>query len=191
MNLIELLGGSPILLAAVIFVARVTDVSLATVRTILVVRGHRLFSFGIGFVETLVWLLAASQVLQNLSTWYLAIAYAAGFATGNVVGIWLEGKLAIGVELVRVISRDPNVEVAAKLRAAGFSVTELPGNDDGTDVEVLLVDAARRRVPGLIELVGTTDPSAVWTISDVKRLAATTILGPRPTSAIPRFAKRR
>ena len=95
---------APWLLAIAIFTARVTDVSLGTVRTIMVFRSRRLLASAIGFVESVIWVLAISQIVGNLDHWYLIAAYAAGFATGNYVGIWVEAKLAIGHELVRVVS---------------------------------------------------------------------------------------
>ena len=88
----------PWLLAILIFAARVTDVAMSTVRTILVFRSYRFLAAAIGFFEVLVWLLAVTQVMRHLDQWYLALAYAAGFATGNVVGIWIEGKLAVRSE---------------------------------------------------------------------------------------------
>ncbi len=169
----EFLEQNAWLLAIAIFFARVVDVSLGTVRTMLVVRGHRFLSAGIGFVEILIWIVAASQVVRNLESWYLAVAYAGGFAVGNVVGIWLEGKLAIGTELVRAISASPEVELARSLRKQEFEVLELDGHGgDDKPVEVLLVVERRRRVPQLLRLIREMDPLAVCTVSDVKSQTA-------------------
>ncbi|MEX1024520.1 MAG: DUF5698 domain-containing protein [Planctomycetota bacterium] len=166
----EFLLDRPLLLCAAVFFARVTDVTLGTLRTILVFRAYRARAALIGFIEVLIWLGAASLVLQNLSTWPIAVAYAGGFAAGNFVGISLETKLAMGQELVRVISANRAVELAAKLRARSFSVTELVGRDDaGGPVEVLLVVEERRRLPELLRLVEETDSEAVYTLSDIKR----------------------
>jgi uncharacterized protein YebE (UPF0316 family) len=90
----------PWLLALAIFSARIVDVSLGTLRTIVVFRGYPIVAAVLGFFEILVWLVAAGQVFQNLGAWYLAIAYAGGFAAGNIVGMWFESKLAMGSELV-------------------------------------------------------------------------------------------
>jgi len=160
----------PWILAVLIFLARVTDVSMSTVRTILVFRSYRFLAAAIGFVEVLVWLLAVTQVMRHLDHWYLALAYAAGFSTGNVVGIWLERKLAVGSELVRAISEDLGVRLADSLRRNGYPVTEIQGvGDKGQVVEVCLVTERRRRVPRLLEVIHGIDPAAVVTISDVRR----------------------
>jgi len=170
MAAMEWLHAWPMLLAAVIFLARVVDVSLGTLRTILIVRGYRLPAAAIGFCEVLLWLLAAAQVLRHLDHWYLAAAYAAGFATGNYVGIWLEGKLALGLDLVRAISSDRAVRLAPALRTAGHSVIELEGRGGDSDpVEVLYLVARRRQLPQLMELIRRTDPGAICTVTDVKR----------------------
>ncbi|MCA9319888.1 MAG: DUF2179 domain-containing protein, partial [Planctomycetes bacterium] len=84
----------PALLALVIFLARIGDVSIGTLRTILVFRGRSIPAAVLGFFEVLIWITAAGQVIRNLDAWYLTIAYAGGFAMGNIVGIWLESKLA-------------------------------------------------------------------------------------------------
>jgi len=161
---------SPALLCVAVFLARVVDVSLGTLRTIFVIRGFRCRAAITGFIEILIWLAAASAVLRDLSAWYVAVAYAGGFATGNYVGIWVESKLAIGMELVRAISTSPDVQLARRLREAQFSVTELAGLDDGgAPVEVLFVVEERRRLPKLLQLLDRVDPDAIYTVSDVKQ----------------------
>ncbi len=161
---------SPWLLVLLIFVARIGDVSLGTIRTIMVFRGLWLVAGVIGFFEILIWLVAASKVLQNLDHWYLAVSYAAGFAAGNIVGIWLESKLAIGTALLRTISEDLDVHLADHLRAEGYHVTEIPGFErDKKPIEILLIVESRKRIGPLIERIHSLDPNAVCTTSDVKR----------------------
>lgn len=163
------------LLALAIALARVGDVTLGTIRTIAVFRGYRLLAAGLGFCETLIWLAAAAQVFQNLDRWYLGVAYAGGFGLGNYVGCWVEGRLAVGYELVRIVSPDRQVHLAEALRESGFDTIELQGrNGSASSVEVLLAVEPRRRVPALLGLVQRTDPRALWTISDVRRRAEAT-----------------
>lgn len=176
----------PALLCLLIFFARVTDVSLGTVRTLMVFRSHRVLAAAIGFGEVLVWLLAASRVLQHLDQWYLALSYAGGFATGNVVGIWLESKLAVGLELVRAVSADPAVNLAHHLRASGYAVTAMPGRgDSGTPVEVLLMVEKRRAVPLLLQAIEAADPAAVCTTSDVKTVRTGRVVPVDPGRVLP------
>ena len=164
----ELLIEYPYLLAPLIFLARVADVSLGTFRTIVVFRGHKLMASFIGFFEIIIWLVAAAQVLTNLDQWYLALAYASGFAVGNYVGIWIESRFAIGDELIRCISFNRDV-LAEKIRKKGFKVASFDGDmGEANPVELLLIVEKRRNVPSLIELIKELDKTAVYSISDVK-----------------------
>lgn len=99
----------------------------------------------------------------------MAVSYAAGFAVGNIVGIALEARLAMGLELVRVISANRKITLAAQLRGHGFDVTELDARGhNATPIEILLVVEGRKRVPRLLECIKAADPDAVWTTSGVK-----------------------
>lgn len=164
----ELLVQYPFLLVPLIFFARVADVSLGTFRTIVVFRGNKLLASIIGFFEIMIWLVAAGQVLTNLDHWYLAVAYAGGFAVGNYVGISIESHFAIGNELIRCISFNRDV-LADKLRDAGFKLVSVDGDmGDAKPVEVLFIIEKRRNIPPLIQLIKTLDPSAVYSVSDIK-----------------------
>jgi len=164
----ELLDYSPTILALVIFLARVTDVSLGTFRTIVVFRGYKFLAAFIGFFEIIIWLVAAGQVFRNLDQWYFALAYAGGFSVGNFVGMWIESRFAIGNELVRCLSFNRDI-LADKIRTHGFRVISCDG-DMGNDklVELLFIVEKRRNVPNLIKLIKELDSSAVYSVSDVK-----------------------
>ncbi len=164
----ELLVEYPYLLAPLIFFARVADVSLGTFRTIVIFRGHKFMASFIGFFEIIIWLVAAAQVLTNLDQWYLALAYAGGFAVGNFSGMWIESRFAIGNELIRCISFHRDV-LAVKIRNEGYKVVSFDG-DMGEDnpVELLLIIEKRRNIPSLIRLIKGLDQTAVYSVSDVK-----------------------
>tara|TARA_R110001592_G_scaffold43362_1_gene140526 strand:+ start:5664 stop:6242 length:579 start_codon:yes stop_codon:yes gene_type:complete len=164
----ELLVTYPYLLAPLIFFARVADVSLGTFRTIVIFRGHKFLASFIGFFEIIIWVVAASQVLTNLDKWYLAVAYAGGFAVGNYFGMWIESRFAIGNELIRCISYNRDV-LAEKIRNKGFKVASFDGDmGEVNPVELLLIIEKRRNVPSLIRLIKELDHTAVYSVSDVK-----------------------
>jgi uncharacterized protein YebE (UPF0316 family) len=94
-----------VLLPLLIFLARVLDVSLGTVRIIFISKGYKFLSLFIGFFEVLIWLTAINQIWSNLSNVWLYLAYAGGFATGNWIGIWLDEKISLGHAMVRIIIR--------------------------------------------------------------------------------------
>lgn len=159
----------PMLLALGIFIARIADVSMGTVRILVGFRGYRLLAAAIGFCEAAIWVVAASKVIQHLDAWYLVVAYAGGFAAGNYLGLTLERRLAVGRELARIISYRPDSALAQELTRRGWPVVELHGTRRNHEpVEVMYVVAARRRMPELLALVRQFDPEALYTITDVK-----------------------
>jgi uncharacterized protein YebE (UPF0316 family) len=160
---------NPYWLIPIIFFARVVDVSLGTFRFIMVIRGHRMVATAVGFIESMVWITAVGGVIANLDQWYLIVAYAAGYATGNWVGIWLESRAAIGTELVRAISKNSENLLAETLRQAGYRPVRLAGSTGNANpVEVILVVVRRRKVPELVQIIHEADPEAVYTVSDIK-----------------------
>lgn len=162
--MVELLSGpwGPVL----IFLFRMADVSLATVRVLIVVRGTRGVAPLIGFVEILIWVLAAGAAIQNLHSPLHVVGYAAGFAAGTSAGMWLEGKLALGLCTVRAISTGPQEELAARLREAGFGITTQTGAGLTGPVGLLYAVVRRRQVPAVIRLIEEEDPDAFVTVQN-------------------------
>lgn len=168
-TLTQLLDSYPVLLAVAIFLARIVDVSFGTVRILVGFRGYRLLAALIGFCEAAIWVVAASKVIGHLDHGYLVIAYAAGYATGNYVGITLEKRLGVGRELARIISYCSTCNLAEELTRHGYSVVELAGRHRGqASVQVLYVVDKRRRMPELLRLVHELDPAAIYSVTDVK-----------------------
>ncbi|MDH3978133.1 MAG: DUF5698 domain-containing protein [Gammaproteobacteria bacterium] len=184
----------PYFLAALNFLARVADVSLATFRTIVIFRGDRLLASFIGFFETIIWVVAAAQVLTNLDQWYFALAYASGFAVGNYVGITIESHFALGNELVRCMSFNRDV-LAVKLRAQGYTIASFAGDmGKSHPVELPLIIEKRRNVSSLIQSIKELDKTAIYSVSDVKSVYEGPDLLPRRSlvrSALMQLGKRR
>ncbi|MEJ2513902.1 MAG: DUF2179 domain-containing protein [Gammaproteobacteria bacterium] len=169
MSMPELATLHPVAMTLLIFFARILDVSLGTVRTIVVFRGRRLLAAVVGFFEIIIWVLAAGQVLQNLDDGYLIVAYAAGYGAGNYLGIWLEAKLALGREMVSAISFRADGGLARTLRERGFQAIDVDADAGrGPSVDLVLTITRRRRVPELIRTILETDPEAQYSVSDVK-----------------------
>lgn len=150
----------------VIFSLRIFDVSLATLRMLLTVRGRRVLVPLIGFFEVLIWLFAAGSAIQYLGSPLHAIGYAGGFAAGNVVGLWVEEKLAVGLARVQTFSLHSGVELAEALRDQGFGVTEFLGQGREGRVELISTVAHRSEVPRILKLVDRWDPDAFVTVDE-------------------------
>lgn len=160
--------------ALLIFMLRVVDVSMATVRLIFAVRGRRGLAALIGFFEILVWIFAVGQALQHLNSIPHLLGYAGGFAAGSYVGVWLEGRLALGLSVVHAVCRSeddgtsPAGQLANAIRLAGFAVTEIEGRGRDGDVDLLRIVVPRRRARALTELIQDYDPNAFITVEEVR-----------------------
>jgi uncharacterized protein YebE (UPF0316 family) len=167
-DLVAWLDLHPLFWPLFIFCARVVDVSIGTLRTICVVRGMRITAAVLGFFEVSIWVTAISGVLRHMDHWYNIMAYAGGFATGNALGILIEQKVAIGMQMIRVISRSQSAAVAAGLRLAGYAVTEVKGQGLHGQVSISFVVAPRKQTPQVIQVAHSIDPEAVSTVEDVR-----------------------
>lgn len=154
----------------VIFLLRIGDVSLATMRMLLAVRGVKRAVPVIGFFEVLIWIFAVGNAIKFIDSPLHLIGYASGFATGTLVGMWIEEKLAIGMATVRVVSQHGGVELAEALRARGFGVTEQGGQGRDGRVEILHAVLRRRDLPVVFEEVSTWDPTAFVTVEEPRRV---------------------
>ncbi|MGE4453255.1 MAG: DUF5698 domain-containing protein [Sphaerochaeta sp.] len=157
-------------LALMIFLARVVDVSLGTLRHALVVRGKRALTFIIAFVESIIWVFAVSRVINDLSDPLMAIAFAFGFAAGTFVGITLESVLKIGEQVVKVFTQKGHA-VACLLREQGFRVTEFQGNGRDGTIYLLFVQVPRRSVKQVMKHTRSIDPTCYLVVEDIKMRA--------------------
>lgn len=168
MNIMELF--SPEITAMIlIFFARVCDVSLGTMRIILIARGYRNMAPVLGFFEVLIWLFAISKALGNVSGMGSYIIYATGFAVGNFAGMILEEKIALGYQSVRVITSKIVSALPLVLRDEGFSVTIIEGSGDRGDVFILFTVIPKKHVKKVLEIVNMLEPDSFITIEDVKK----------------------
>lgn len=151
-----------------IFTLRVVDMSMDTIRVLFVVRGRKLLAWILGFCQSLIFIVAISSVLTGDMNFAAIMGYAAGFATGNVVGMLIEERLAIGHIQVTVISSTRGAVVAEELRAHGFAVTEIPARGKDGTVTLLHCSVLRKEVDDLDTIVLEADPSAFVTAEDVR-----------------------
>jgi len=156
-----------VVLPVLIFIARVADVSLGTVRVIFITRGLKYFAPIVGFFEILIWLLAIGQIMRNLSNPLCYIAYAGGFATGNYVGILIAEKLSLGVVLIRVITSKDASELLEYLKSAEYGVTSVDAQGSAGKVQVVFTIVPRREVASVVNLIKQFNPKAFYTIEEV------------------------
>jgi len=151
-------------LGALIFVARVGDVSLGTLRTLAIVQGRTWVSFFLGLVEVSMWLVVIAAVLDKIAARpILGLFYAFGFATGNIAGIMLERKIAFGDVALRVICPECADTLPTLIRAEGFGVTVFPGQGLHGPVTMIYIVCRRRDLARILRIVERTAPDAFYT----------------------------
>jgi uncharacterized protein YebE (UPF0316 family) len=156
-----------ILFALAIFAVRVLSTALDTLRVILTMRSSKFWVWMLGFINSAIWVLTFAYVLADIDNIINIIFYAAGFATGNVVGMWLESKLAIGFAEVRVISSKWGAAIQEVLRDNDYAVTEIPARGKDGMVSVITSSMRRGQVLEFEKLVRDVDPDAFITTEDV------------------------
>ncbi len=165
---LNLFSLSPMLTPFLIFGARICDVSIGTVRIILIGRGHRLLSSVLGFFEVLIWLLAISQIIANLTDIPNYIGYCAGYATGTFVGMTIERRLSLGNLLVRVIVPHAAADLIVYLIAHNYRVTHVDGDGALGPVKVIFTIVRRNELKDVLGIIKRFDPEAFYTVEDVR-----------------------
>jgi uncharacterized protein YebE (UPF0316 family) len=156
------------ILPLLIALARVVDVSIGTIKIIMISRGNKIIAPILGFFEVLIWLLAVTRLFQNLDNWVCYIGYAVGFATGSYIGIKLEEKLALGVQLIRIITRKDAGDLIYRLREAGYGLTAIKAEGSTGEVGVLYTIVNRKSINNIVKIIQQYNPNAFYTIEDIR-----------------------
>lgn len=159
-----------ILTALLIFLVRVVSIAMDTVRFMLTMRGKQGIAWVLGFAESVLYVVTIGAVLSDLTNVLNVVGYSAGFATGNVIGMAIERRLAIGFSHIKIITKQHGMAVAEALRKMDYAVTEIPAR--GKDGSVSLCDLTVRRkgVPAIEKLALEVDPEAFITVEDITPL---------------------
>jgi len=156
-----------VVLPILIFLSRIADVSIGTVRVILVSRRLKYLAPFAGFFEVLIWIIVIGQIMQNLSSPICYVAYAGGFATGNYIGILIAEKLSIGMILVRVILPMRASDLIDRLRARQYGVTSIDGQGATGPVQMVFTIVPRREIQTVVDLVKESNPDAFYSVEEV------------------------
>ena len=155
-------------LPVLIFLARIMDVSLDTVRIIFINRNLRYYASIIGFFEVLIWLMVIRQIFQHLGNPICFVAYAAGFATGNFVGVIIENRLSIGKVIIRIITRRDADDLTSFLRTAGYGLTIIDAEGVTGPVKVIMSIVERSNIGHIVEIIKQHNPQAFYSVEDVR-----------------------
>jgi uncharacterized protein YebE (UPF0316 family) len=155
-------------LPLLIFLARICDVSIGTLRIIFVSKGKKNIAPILGFFEVLIWIIAISKIMQNLDNYINYIAYAAGFATGNFVGMIIEEKLAMGIQLIRIFTHQNGPELVKTLNTNGFGATSVEAHGAVDKIDLIYTIVQRHELEKVLDIIDEFNPKAFYTIEDVK-----------------------
>jgi uncharacterized protein YebE (UPF0316 family) len=153
-----------------VFILRTTDMTLYTLRILMVTRGLKLFAWLFGFCQSIVFVSALSLVLKNMGDWLTIAGYAAGFASGLVVGMFVEDYLGMGYLQLRIVSSHSGQAIAGSLRQVGYGVTEIAARGKDGAVNLLHCSVQRRKKTHLERIVKAIDENAFITSESIRPL---------------------
>jgi len=174
-----------IFMPLLIFLARICDVSIGTLRIIFVSKGKRNIAPVLGFFEVLIWITAISKIMENLDNYINFIAYAAGFATGNFVGMIIEEKLAMGILMIRVFANERGSELVQTLNQRGYGATVVEAHGARENVHLIYSIVKRNELENVLDIITRFNPNAFYTIEDVKAVNEGIFTPNKPNSIFP------
>ena len=157
-----------VILPILIFMARIMDVSIGTLRIVFISKGHKVIAPLLGFFEVLIWIFAIGKIMQNLDNWVCYFAYAGGFAMGNWIGLKIEEKLAIGFEVVRTITQEGAHELIDALHHEGFGTTSVEAKGKSGIVHLIFMIIRRSNIKDIVDKINRYHPNAFYSIEDAR-----------------------
>lgn len=157
-----------VILPLLIFIARTTDVTLGTLRNIFISKGFRNIVPIIGFFEVLIWLISIRQVMRHLDNPLCYIGFAAGFAMGTYVGLRIESMLALGLQVLRIITPINWSPLVEALRKLNLGMTIIDGQGAKGPVKIIFMIVKRKDIATVRNLINEINPQAFYTIEDIR-----------------------
>lgn len=157
-----------VLIPGLIFLARICDCTIGTMRIIFIGRGHRFIAPFLGFFEVLIWLLAIRQIMMNLTNSFYYVAYAGGYATGTFVGMSIEARLAMGTMLIRIVTSQEASGLIEYLKSQGYGITSVDAQGSRGDVNLIYTIIKRSDLDHVVGIIERFNPRAFYTIEDVR-----------------------
>ncbi|MGV9141754.1 MAG: DUF2179 domain-containing protein [Promethearchaeota archaeon] len=157
-----------IILPILIFIGRVADVTLGTLRIIFISQGKKSLAPLVGFFEVLIWLFAVGQIFSNLTNFLYYITYAGGFAMGNYIGLVIENKISLGLLSLTLIVRDNPENLINELNENRYGINSISAEGTKGIVKLLVVVIKRKSLPNVLKIVRSNNPKAFISIENVQ-----------------------
>ena len=157
-----------VILPMLIFVARMSDVSLGTLRNVFIGKGLKRVVPVVAFFEVLIWLISVGQIMKNLHNPICYIAFAGGYATGTYVGMYIERRLALGTQVLRIITAQDPRDLLLALTEANVGITVVDAHGAKGPVKIIFTIIKRKDLVQIRELIRKYNPNAFYTIEDIR-----------------------
>ena len=157
-----------VVLPLIIFASRIGDVTLGTLRHVMTSRGHKNISPILGFFEVLIWIIVVSQIMKQANNFACYIGWAGGFAMGNYIGLLIEEKIALGLQIIRIISHQDCGEMITQLQSENHGITVIDGQGAKGPVKIILTVAKRKNIDNIVHVIHKYNPDAFYSIEDIR-----------------------
>ncbi|ASB50552.1 DUF2179 domain-containing protein [Alkalitalea saponilacus] len=157
-----------VIIPFLIFIARVSDVTIGTLRIVFISKGYKILAPILGFFEVFIWLLAMGKIFQNLDNWMYYVAYSAGFAVGNYIGLIIEEKLALGFMNLRIITHEQGDALIKRLANEGFGITSSEAQGTRSRVNIIYCVIKRSDYKLVADIIQEYNPNAFYTLEDIR-----------------------
>lgn len=157
------------ILPFVIFFSRILDVTIGTIRIIMISKGMKVFAPILGFFEVFIWIIVISNIMKHAEGIVPYIFYSLGFATGNYIGMIIEEKVALGFVVLRVITQKKSDILVKNLHEEGIGTTFIDAKGGkGSDVNIVFTIVKRNTLVKALSIVKTFNPNAFYSIEDIR-----------------------
>jgi uncharacterized protein YebE (UPF0316 family) len=157
-----------VLLPFMIFAARIVDVTIDTLRIVYITKGNKILAPVLGFFQILIWLIAITRIMKNIDNIACYLAYAAGFAAGNYIGLILEEKFAMGIQMIRIVTQVDASQLIDRLHSNGLTTTSVEADSNQGKVHIIFLIVQRIRISTIITLIKQFNPKAFYSIEDIR-----------------------
>lgn len=157
-----------IVLPLIIFVSRICDVTLGTLRHVMMARGQKKIAPVLGFFEVLIWIIVVSQVMKQINNFACYVGWAGGFAAGNYIGLLIEERIALGLQIIRIITNQECSGLISKLQEANHGTTVVDAHGAKGPVKIILTVVKRKNIDPIIDIIQQYNPDAFYSIEDIR-----------------------
>ena len=157
-----------VIIPLLIFLSRIADQTLGTLRFIFLSKGYKYIAPFLGFFEVIIWLIAVTQIIKHIENPISYVAYGAGFAAGNYLGMILEEKLSLGKVMLRIIPKKDTSNLIEYMRSQNYGITIIDAHGSIGDVKMIMSIMDRKDTKKLIPIINTFNPHAFFTIEDIR-----------------------